>query len=182
MFVTPAQAGVQMIGSAPELDSRLRGNDGRKYFRACLKGMLMYRPLSLTPVLCLFLALPAQAADQRTVIRLSADEVASVQAEMRSMLAGVNQIVAGLAANDMQTVTKAARGQGVNGQDHVPMDLRMKMPEAFRSMGHPMHMAFDDLARDAESLGDANQALKQLGDIMNTCNACHQTFRLVVKK
>ena len=87
----------------------------------------MHRLLLLT----LALALPAQAADPRMAIKLSADEVGTVNGQMRAMLNGVGQIVAGVAANDMK---------------------------------------------------DGNHALKQLGDIMVTCNTCHETFRLVAKR
>ena len=138
----------------------------------------MHRLLLLT----LALALPAQAADPRMAIKLSADEVGTVNGQMRAMLNGVGQIVAGVAANDMKVVAAAARGLGMSGNTHVPMSLRVKLPAEFKSMGHPMHVAFDDMARDAESLGDGNHALKQLGDIMVTCNTCHETFRLVAKR
>jgi cytochrome c556 len=132
--------------------------------------------------LCLALAVPVQAADQRTAIPVNAEELMQVQTEMRGMLNGVSQIVSGVAANDMKAVAAAARNLGMAGNNHVPMSLRRKLPMEFKAMGHPTHVAFDDLARDAEALGDAKHTLKQLGALMDNCNACHETFRFVLKK
>lgn len=133
-------------------------------------------------LLSLCLALPAQASDQRTAIPVNAEELMQVQTEMRGMLNGVSQIVSGVAANDMKAVAAAARNLGMGGNNHVPMSLRRKLPMEFKAMGHPTHVAFDDLARDAEALGDTNHTLKQLGALMDNCNACHETYRFVLKK
>lgn len=120
--------------------------------------------------------------DQRKPLRLNAEEKAHVQMEMRTFLATTQKIVSGAAANDMKAVTEAARAAGMAAAHDVPADLRKKLPLEFRKLGHATHVGFDDLARDAESLGDANHALRQLGQVMNNCLSCHALYRLETGK
>jgi len=134
----------------------------------------------LCTALCLAV-LPAHAEDARTPLTLSATEAAAVNEEMRGFLEGVQEISRGLADNDMKAVAKAARALGMAGANHVPMSLRKKFPMAFKQMGHATHMGFDNLASDAEGLGDTGHSLQQLSETLQNCNACHASFRLVAK-
>jgi len=129
----------------------------------------------------LFAALPVHAEDARTPLTLNPGEVASVKDEMRGFLEGVQEISSGLADNDMKTVAKAAHGLGMSGANHVPMSTRMKFPMAFMELGHSTHESFDTLSVDADSLGDSSHSLKQLSEILQKCNACHASYRLVAK-
>jgi cytochrome c556 len=138
------------------------------------------RPL-LWFVLCLAAA-PASAADTRTPLTLSADEIAQVREEMRGFLEGVQRITAGLADNDMKAVAAAARALGMSGANHVPMSLRMKFPQEFRALGHATHAGFDNLAIDADTLGDTQHGMQQLSEVMQNCDACHASFRLMEQK
>ncbi len=140
----------------------------------------------LLPFLLLFAALPSNAAEHAhtspaipgTTLRLSAPEKAHVHAEMRLFLSGTQRIVSGIADNDMNRVAVAARELGMAAAHDVPASLRAKLPLAFKQLGQATHQGFDDLARDAESLADANHALQQLGKIMSNCVSCHATYRL----
>ena len=140
----------------------------------------MSRP-SLLILLLLFssaLCAAEPAPDQRAPIRLKAQEKAQIHAEMRMFLSVTQKIVAGVAANDMMAVAAAAHEAGMASAGDMPDSVRVKLPLPFKQLGHATHMAFDDLARDAESLGDANQALKQLGQALDRCVACHAIYRI----
>lgn len=116
--------------------------------------------------------------DGRTAIVLSAGERDLVLAEMRSFLVSVQGITRGVAENDMALVVKYARQVGMAAQGEVPVELMAKLPQSFRSLGLETHQAFDQLAMDAESLGDPGQVLGSLQGLMNRCIACHATYRL----
>ena len=66
---------------------------------------------------------------------------------------------------------KAAQGE-------VPGTLVGKLPLAFKKLGFDTHTKFDQLAMDADDLGDSKHALVQLSDLMHNCVACHETYRI----
>lgn len=117
-------------------------------------------------------------ADSRRPLALDAGEAAHVREEMRLFLSSVQQIVTAAARNDMKAVAEAARASGIAAAHEVPAGLRAKLPVEFKRLGHATHEGFDDLARDAASMADANLALKQLGGILQNCVTCHATFRI----
>ena len=140
----------------------------------------MFRPslLLLLALLSSSLCAAEPTPDKRAPLRLKALEKAQIHAEMRMFLSVTQKIVAGVAANDMKAVAAAAHEAGMASAGDMPDNVRVKLPMPFKQLGHATHMAFDDLARDAESLGDANQALKQLGLSLDHCTACHALYRI----
>ncbi len=116
--------------------------------------------------------------EQRSPIRLTATQKSHIHLEMRMFLSNVQLIVNGIANNDMKMVAVAAHEAGMAATQDAPAKLSEKLPPAFNQMRLATHKAFDDLSRDADSLGDSAQALKQLGQIMNNCVNCHSTYRL----
>ena len=117
-------------------------------------------------------------ADYRKPLPLTAEEAAHVRQEMRLFLGSVQKIVTAAAHNDMKVVAEAATESGIAAAHEVPAALRAKLPPEFRQLGQATHAGFDDLARDAGSMVDANLALQQLGRVMNNCVSCHATFRI----
>ncbi|PIV88251.1 MAG: hypothetical protein COW48_07020 [Hydrogenophilales bacterium CG17_big_fil_post_rev_8_21_14_2_50_63_12] len=138
--------------------------------------------LRALPLLLALIATPLYAAhpvlEQRAPIRLTAQEKSHIHLEMRLFLSATQKIVIGAAANDMKMLAQAAREGGMAAAHEVPAGLRAKLPLAFKQLGHATHQGFDDLARDAESLGDANHALQQLGEVMSHCVSCHALYRI----
>lgn len=116
--------------------------------------------------------------EQREAIPATREEKAHIHLEMRTFLDTTRQIVDGAASNDMKRVAEAARAAGMAAAHEVPAGLRARLPLAFKKLGQATHVGFDDLARDAESLGDAHHALRQLGQVMDNCAACHALYRL----
>jgi len=109
---------------------------------------------------------------------MSAPERDLVLAEMRAFLASVQQITQGVADNDMQRVAENARKAGKAAQGDVPGSLVGKLPLQFKKLGFDTHAKFDQLALDAEDLGDAGQVSAQLAILLQNCVDCHAIFRI----
>jgi hypothetical protein len=121
---------------------------------------------------------PVGMPEHRSPLLLDTGEAAHLRLEMRLFLSAVHKIISGVAHGDMRMVAEAAHSAGMAAAHEVPAGLRQKLPTEFRKLGHRTHVGFDDLARDAASMADANLALKQLDQIMSNCISCHATFRV----
>ncbi len=117
------------------------------------------------------------ATDGRQALILEAGERDLVLGEMRQFLEAVQTIIS---ANeeDMDSIVKAARKVGFAAQQGVPASLKKKLPLEFKQLGMATHKAFDQLAIDARDLGDKQQIIEKLGELMNNCVACHRIYRI----
>ncbi len=118
------------------------------------------------------------ATDGRAAIVLEDGERNLVLGEMRAFLEAVQAITVAASNDDMDGVAKAARSVGFAAQQAVPGNLMKKLPMGFKKLGFSTHKAFDQLALDAESLGDKQQVMEALGKLMNNCVACHAAFQI----
>ena len=116
--------------------------------------------------------------DSRQAIVLSQEERAAVLMEMRQFLTGIQSITSALAKDDVKAVAPIARSLGMQAAHETSAALRTKMPLEFRQKGMAVHQAFDQVAMDAESLGDVKHTLGQMGSLLQTCVACHEQFRI----
>lgn len=121
------------------------------------------------------------AADPRTPVSLSDDEIDFIRREMRGLLDSVREIVDATAANDPKRLAAAARKAGMNGPEatHIPPTLAPKLPLEFKKLGLATHRGFDQIALDAEKFGATELTYRQLAELMNNCTACHGTWRIV---
>ena len=119
-----------------------------------------------------------QTSDGRTAIHLTVDERNFVLREMREFLISVQQISKGISDNDMQRVVEYARQSGRSAQQSVPATLAGKLPLAFKRQGFDTHSQFDQLALDANDLGDSTHALAQLSVLMENCVSCHAVYKI----
>lgn len=117
-------------------------------------------------------------APARQTIRLAPEERAVVLTEMRAFLSGVQGITEALTREDMKGVAGHARALGRAATHEVPPALMKKLPTGFRQLGFSVHTDFDQMALDAESLGDPKHTMKQLATTLSKCVACHATFAL----
>ncbi len=124
----------------------------------------------------------APSKEGRVAIQLSESERDLVLDEMRSFLATVQIITRAVGEKDMEAIAKAARSVGMAAQKGVPASLMGKLPMAFKKLGFDTHQRFDQLALDAEQLGDGEHALGQLSTLMENCVGCHAGHKLVVEK
>lgn len=118
------------------------------------------------------------AADDRALIKLSEKERNMVLHEMRMLLSGVQGITDGLARNDMAAVSESAKPLGMDMASEMTPGLREKLPKEFMRMGKSVHMAFEQIAADADAKRDRELAMRQLSDTLQTCVACHDAFAI----
>lgn len=118
------------------------------------------------------------ASDGRNALMLEPVERDLVLAEMRAFLTSVQQITQGVSAQDMKLIAEAGRKVGTAAAQEVPASLMGKLPLEFKKLGFDTHSKFDELALDAEQVGDSAHSLQQLSTLMNNCLACHQTYRI----
>ncbi|VAW99373.1 hypothetical protein MNBD_GAMMA20-250 [hydrothermal vent metagenome] len=116
-------------------------------------------------------------ADGREAIVLEPAERDMVLSEMREFLVSIQAITEGIVNNDMPSVVTAARAMGTSAQRSVPGSLIRKLPLGFKTMGFDTHTQFEQLALDAEQLGDSEHALGQLAELMQNCTVCHTMYR-----
>ena len=118
----------------------------------------------------------------RNPIQLTLAEREFVLNEMRIFLESTKNIVNGIASVDMDLVAKSARISGRAAQSGMPTSLPEKLPITFKQLGSDTHRKFDELALDAEQLGDGEHSLSQLGHLLGNCVSCHSAYRIEVKQ
>jgi hypothetical protein len=79
---------------------------------------------------------------------------------------------------DLAASAAAARKAGVAAQGGVPASLVAKLPIGFKQLGFDTHSRFDQLAMDAEDLGDPMQVLESLSVLLRNCVTCHAAYRI----
>ena len=117
------------------------------------------------------------ASDGREAIVLTPAERDMVLAEMRTFLETVQAVTDGVVKDDMAAVAGAARRVGSAARQGMPGSLVGKLPLGFKQLGFDTHSRFEQLALDAEQLGDGEHTLGQLAELMQNCVACHATYR-----
>lgn len=124
--------------------------------------------------------LPADASkssDTRELIQLTTAEKDIVLAEMRIFLTSTQQIIKGISEGNMELVARQAKKSGKAAQAEIPASLAKKLPVQFKKLGSDTHMKFDQIAMDAEDLGDNEHALSQLSVLLQNCTSCHEIYR-----
>jgi mono/diheme cytochrome c family protein len=119
------------------------------------------------------------APDGRRAIALTQPERDLVLAEMRGFLAGLQTITTALTQEDMALVARTARGLGMQTARNVPASLTGKLPLEFKQLGFSVHSDFDQIAVDAEAMGDPAVTLRQISETLTKCVACHQAHQIV---
>jgi hypothetical protein len=120
----------------------------------------------------------APASDGRSAILLTPGERDLVLAEMRAFLQAVQAITQAVSEGDAARAASAARAVGAAAAAEVPLSLMAKLPLGFKELGLSTHRAFDQLALDAEQMGDTAPIQAQLATLLNNCVACHAAFRI----
>ncbi|QLQ32040.1 MAG: cytochrome c [Candidatus Thiothrix singaporensis] len=118
------------------------------------------------------------APDGRNAIMLESGERDLVLTEMRGFLTSVQQITQAVSERDMKLIAEAASKSGAAATHAVPASLMGKLPLEFKKLGLDTHGKFDELALDAQQLGDPTHSLQQLSALMSNCLACHQAYRI----
>lgn len=119
-------------------------------------------------------------ADGREAVVLNASERDLILAEMRGMLAAVQEIVAAVNEDDMAAVKETAHRVGVAEVQGVPAQLMLKLPIEFKKLGSATHKGFDAVGLAADF--DGSQVLEKLEENLNRCVACHEVYQLTTAK
>ncbi|MGD8587717.1 MAG: hypothetical protein PVG22_02695 [Chromatiales bacterium] len=119
-----------------------------------------------------------QTDEGRQGLVLEVAERDLVLAEMRAFLTSVQQISQGIVQQDFTEIAISARAVGGAAEHSVPGTLIAKLPLEFKRLGFDTHARFDQLALDAEQLGDEAHTLKQLSELLRNCVACHAAYRI----
>ena len=122
----------------------------------------------------------APASDGRTAILLEQGERDLVLAEMRAFLQSTQTILVSASEGGLGPAVTAAREVGAAAQQGVPTSLMGKLPLEFKTLGLDTHRRFDQLALNAEELGDPGQTLQELGELLANCVGCHAAYRIDV--
>lgn len=124
--------------------------------------------------------LPA-AVDERQAVPVSEATRTFILAEMRGMLAAAQGVAEAVGGHDWKAAATAASKSGLKAFQGMPKQVMMELPDDFRGMGRQSHMAFDAVADAANANPDPSVVSAKLGEAMQFCVACHQTYRFTVK-
>jgi hypothetical protein len=116
-------------------------------------------------------------ADARIDLKFTPEERAVFLADMRSMLASIQGIMQGIGESDRERIAAAARQSGNRMARATPASIRAKTTQAFRDIGGPTHMMFEELAVRAET-DEMDSLVRDTAKLMNQCMACHAIFRV----
>ena len=117
-------------------------------------------------------------ADHRTLINADSQAKEHVLLEMRELLETVQLVLDGALKKDMEKVATHAEKVGLKAMRATPPAVANQLPKEFKMMGRSVHEAMDTIARDARDLGDSTHTLEQLNTTLQTCVACHATYKL----
>lgn len=121
------------------------------------------------------------ADDGRTAILMSAEERDLVLGEMRGFLEAIQGITTGISENDMGAVAQNASAVGMLAAAGTPPALMAKLPLEFKKLGFATHTAFDDLAQEANDMGDGAIVLAKTGALLARCTSCHAGYRFDIE-
>jgi len=116
--------------------------------------------------------------DHRTLLELTPVERAMILDEMHLFVSGIGELTGALGRQDMPAAAKAARAMGLIMSHEVPQALREKLPQDSRQRGASVHRDFDQIALDADSLGDVSHSLNQLSTTLQKCAGCHAIYQI----
>ena len=94
------------------------------------------------------------------------------------LLPTVTKVIAAASKNDMKTVAKEARARGMGHMQKMNMDMMAVLPMPMKGIGKSMHMGFDEVAKSADAGESTAQVMGKLSKVLDSCNACHATYRL----
>ena len=119
----------------------------------------------------------AETYDKRISLGFNPSEKAEFLTEMRQMLTSIQGIMTGIGTNDRQLIIKSARYSGNRMARATPESIKKKTPLAFKEIGGPTHMMFEELVIKAED-DDMDMLAELTGNLMKNCLACHATFKV----
>lgn len=135
--------------------------------------------LALTALLTLSSTAVLAAEDKRQWVEMPPMMQAHMLANMRDHLVAINEIIAYIAADELDKAGEVAEERlGMSSLDnHHASHMAKFMPEGMRETGTAMHKAASRFAVVATE-GEVQPALKALSDVTSACIACHASYRI----
>jgi len=119
--------------------------------------------------------------DGRTAIVVTEGERQLLLAEMRGFLEAIQAITEAAGSDDMATIATVARSVGSASTNEVPVALMGKLPLEFKTLGFSTHSLFDELAMNAEDIGDASITMTSVGTLLQNCTSCHAGYKIIAE-
>jgi hypothetical protein len=137
----------------------------------------------LCGVACLVASTTASAepADARSPVVLTGSEKAWLFGEMRENLVAIQAIASALSDGDAARVQRIAADLGLGPWTRNPArppDLLAKFPPPWRALAAQVHKDFDGIADGAAARESNQQLLARIGKLMQSCTACHASYRV----
>lgn len=127
-----------------------------------------------------YLCFPLLAQADRQVVWLNASQKVAFLGEMRTFMSASQEILEASLADNMPKVEAAARNVGLQMVRNTPASLKARLPKQMMVLGPATHQAFEEIANEAETLGDKEMILTKLAKLQQNCVACHQTYQIKV--
>ncbi|RLA01339.1 MAG: hypothetical protein DRQ47_08200 [Gammaproteobacteria bacterium] len=121
-----------------------------------------------------------ESTDSRITIELESGERHFILGEMRGLLSKIQQLIAALATDDMDTFIQVAKVLKDESRGEIQQSLIGQMPIGFKKMSYKIHSDFTQLYDDALAKQDTAYSLQQVSELMQNCVACHATYSLQV--
>jgi len=122
-----------------------------------------------------------ESDDHRVAIELSKPNADFALKEMRDFLESVQQINEGIMNKDSGQIYKAARKSGNEVVEQTPQGMMASLPIGFKKLGISVHAKFDEIADSIRANNDFNYAQREMNTLLNSCVACHRTYKIVVE-
>ncbi len=123
----------------------------------------------------------APATDSRQPIFVTEATRVFVLGEMRAMLAAAQGVAEGVGKGDAKAAAAAAAASGLKAFQGMPKEVMAELPQDFRSIGMQSHRSFDKVAEAANASAAPEIVSARLGETMQFCVACHESFRFASK-
>lgn len=139
-------------------------------------------------VLCGVICVPwatsasGEPADPRLPVALTASEKAWLLGEMRENLVAILGMTSALSDDDAVKVHRIAAGLGMGpwkSNPTRPPTLIAKFQPAWMTLAAQVHKDFDAIAAGTEAGQTTQQTLGGISKLMQSCTACHATYRIV---
>ncbi len=142
----------------------------------------MINKLPRGAIICLLIASFCSSVfaseDERNLIVLRPHEQNMMLQDMRNYLDGLQSINESLALEDYQATEKAARDLGKIAIYKVKPIMSKNLVPKFRRMAESVHDDFEILANMARDKKPVLKIIGHVGEMMQTCVSCHETFRV----
>lgn len=101
---------------------------------------------------------------------------------MREFLESVQQINEGILNEGADQIYKVALKSEGSIIEHSPEGMMASLPLRFKKLGFSVHDKFDEIADSIKSNNDFDYTHRELNNLLNSCIACHRTYKVSLKE